>query len=384
MKNWFTILFIIGAMFSCSQKEKKGEGKVITVEVDKTSKIMLSDIFDRVDYVPLETVDSSLIGIVERFRLFNDKLCVLSNKSLMLFDKQTGRADLCISKLGNAPREYQSLYDAFVDRKTGEIEVLDMSGRKIQKYDMHGVYRKTQELPSMPFSFIKCGKNDYWFYNNNMISGTVKSELIHFDADHGQIVNEYFPIDVDLAKYFFVVEGNNFVDRGKDILFFCCPSNKIYLLKNELPPTVAYSVDFGRCKVPDEFYKRKFSDIVEFSTEANKRGYVYFINNFSGNQSYVQLSFFLDQKAFWSIYSVHDGTVHTGCILQDDLNSLNSFHLSSLNTLFAMDGGCLYFLISAEQFVEMCSGNDKFSKMLRDNNINDQSNPLLVKCRFRK
>lgn len=371
-------------MSSCSQTGQKRAENVITVEINGASKIMFSDIFDRVDYVPLETTDSSLVGIVDRLRIFGDKLCLLCDKSLMLFDKQTGHSYLQISKQGNAPGEYQSLYDAFVDEKADRIEILDMNGHKIQKYDMCGVFRRTLELPSMPFSFMNCGKGDYWLYDNNMISGAVKAKLIHFNADQNKIINEYFPIDTDLAKYFFVVEGNNFVNRRNDILYFSCPSNKIYSLNKGLSPTIAYTIDFGTHAVPSEFYKRKFSDIMEFSTKANEKGYVYFVNNFSANQENVLLSFLLNQDPFWSIYSTHNGVTRTGYILQDDLNSLNSFHLKDLNTLFAMDKNNLYFLISAEQFVEMCGENNKFSKMLHDNNMNDQSNPLLVKCRFRK
>ncbi|WP_032602246.1 hypothetical protein, partial [Bacteroides fragilis] len=70
--------------------------------------------------------------------------------------------------------------------------------------------------------------------------------------------------------------------------------------------------------------------------------------------------------------------------LEDDVNLLSGTDIDNLNTLFATDKEALYFLLSSDQFIEMCRNNDKFSKMIINNNITEQSNPLLVKCTFKK
>lgn len=49
---------------------------------------------------------------------------------------------------------------------------------------------------------------------------------------------------------------------------------------------------------------------------------------------------------------------YTGCILQDDLNFLMDFQIDNLNTLYAMDENYLYFLLSAEQFIEICDNDN--------------------------
>lgn len=378
------ILLFVSAMCSCSlsKKEDREAGKSIPIEIEENSKIKFSDIFDQVDYMPLETTDTSLVGIVERFRMFDNKVCILCDKALLLFDASTGQAISKISKLGNAPGEYQSLYDVSIS-KEGNIELLDMNGRKIRRYDINGTFKNSSDLPSMGFSFFTNEKNDYWLYNNNMPYEDIKSKVVHYDASKGAVKEQYFPIDMHIANYFFVVEGNNFVKRKGDLLFFSCPSERIYSLKEGAEPTVAYIIDWGKHAVPSDFYSHNYSDVMEFSIEANKRGYVYLVNNFSANDNYIQFSFFLDKVAYWSIYSEHNRMNYTGCILQDDLNFLMDFQIDNLNTLYAMDENYLYFLLSAEQFIEICDNDNALFELVNRSNISDQSNPLLVKCRFK-
>lgn len=379
-------LLVISVLCSCSSSKRGDEetGKKISITIEENSKIKFSDVFEQVDYIPLATTDISLVGIVERFRLFNHKVCLLCDKSLLLFDANTGQAISKISRLGNAPGEYKSLYDVSIC-EDGNVELLDMNERKIRRYDMDGNFLDALDLPSMSFSFLANGRGRYWLYNNNMSYENIKSKVVYYDASQEVVQGAYFPINRHLSNYFFVVEGNNFVKRKDDLLFFSCPPEKIYSLQEGSEPSVAYTIDFGKHAAPSDFYDNNYSDIMEFSTEANKRGYVYFVNNFSANDSYIQFSFFLDKVAYWSIYSEKEGKSHTGCIGQDDLNALASFRIDNLNTLYAINEDYLYFLLSAEQFIEICSSNNAFFKQInRESNINDQSNPLLVKCKFKK
>jgi hypothetical protein len=367
-----------------SQETKNMDVTDIAITIEKKAQIQFSTIFEQVEYIPLETTDTCLVGEVERLRIFNDKLCLLCDKSLLIFNKQTGKYELKLSKLGSAPEEYQSLYDIYIDEKDSCIELLDMNGKKVQKYSINGQFRSTLPLPFRSFSFTKQGDSDYWFYNNNLISDDTTSKVIHYDSEKKHILNEYFPINNHLSKFFFVVEGSNFSNQENGILFFSCACDTIYLLDNKKEPNIAYTINFGQHTTPKEFYNRKFSDIMEFSKEANKQEYVYFINNFSTDKEHILLSFLLDKEYFWSLYNEIQKTTHTGSILKDDINNLSHFQIDNLNTLFAIDHEYLYFLMSAEQFIEISKNNETFCKYIKDNDINEEHNPILVKCKFGK
>ncbi len=231
--------------------------------MDKSENIRFSEFFERVDYIPLETTDSSLVGTVERMRIFEDKVCLLCDKSFLMFNKQTGEAELQISKLGGAPEEYRSLYDVYVDSTRGLIELLDMNGKKIQKYDMKGRYKASIPLPFMSFSFTKENESNYWFYNNNLVSDKAHSKVVHFDAKQEEIINEFFPIDSHLSNFFFVVESNNFINAEDGLFFFCNPPGKMYFIKGDLSPHISYTFDFGEHSIPENFYAHNFSDIMD-------------------------------------------------------------------------------------------------------------------------
>lgn len=376
-------LILIISSCSHSKNPEDQESIRISIEVDESAEIKLSHFFDKIDYVPLETTDSSLIGAVEKLRVFDDKVCILCDKSFLLFDSNSGKNEIGISKLGNAPGEYISLYDAFVDKKNGLIELLDMNGKKIQKYDFKGGFKESLELPFRSLSFDKDLNGNYWFYNNNMVSDDVKSRVICFNPENRKIADEYFPIDIHLSSFFFVIEGNNFVRLNDGMLFFSCPFNEIYSMNRGFTPKLVYNIDFGSRNVPNEFYKEKYSDIMDFSIKANKMGYVYFVNNFNINKQHVLLSFLLDRICFWNIYSINDGNSKSGRFIEDDVNSLSHIQIDFMNTFFAMDENLFYFLITAEQFMSMCKDNKAFLKSI-DQDLDEQSNPILVKCKFKK
>lgn len=386
MKNgWWGILCLLLTLSSCFPSENKQgtEETAITIQINNPSRIVFSDLFEQVEYLPLETTDSALIGIPERFRIFDDKLCIVCDKSVLMFDKQTGKAGQTISRLGHAPGDYQSLYDVYFDRQSNVVELLDMNSKKVHRYALDGQYINSITLPFMAFSFTKKGDNEYWFYNNNMVSEQTKSKIVHFDAAQGKIIKEYFPIDTHLANFFFVMEGNNLEEDEEGLLFFSCPPDTIYRLNEKSEPTAAYTLDFGTHTVPQGFFQRDFADIMEFSTEANKQEYVYFVNNFTANQQHLLLSFLCGNTCFWNIYNRQKGTNHTGCLLKDDLNALPELSINHAYTLSTLDDDRLYFLISAEQFLTLAEGNAKLTKLIKERKIDEQSNPVLVKCKFK-
>jgi hypothetical protein len=386
MKRNLCVLFLAFLILSCQSSIKKTEtGGTIVVDIDNVKKLRFSDLFDKVDYIPLETNDSFLIGTVERLRIFEDEICLLSDKSLLIFDAKTGKGNLELSKLGSGPGEYQSLYDVFIDKSMGRIELLDMNAKRIQSYDLKGKFLNSIVLPFASFSFVKETDDTYWFYNNQLSSDVTQSKVVYYDVNKGDVVKAYFPIDKHLSSYFFVVEGNNFIKDKSGVFYFSCPSNSIYHLDGNSEPETVFTIDFGQHAVPQEFYDRHFTDIMEFSQEANKREYVYFINNFSCNSDYVFLSFFVNGKCFWSLHEIKAGRTYTASLLEDDFNFSNDLSLDYRNIPCVLTDEYLYFLVSSEQFLSLKwkTGDEGSESMANRYGLDEQSNPILVKCKLR-
>ncbi len=104
----FKLICFVFPLLACNapQKTENLSKADIAIEVKKNAQIHFSDIFEQVEYIPLETTDTCLVGTVERLRIFDDKVCILCDKSLLIFNIQNGKSELKLSKLGSAPEEY--------------------------------------------------------------------------------------------------------------------------------------------------------------------------------------------------------------------------------------------------------------------------------------
>lgn len=378
-KVLFSIL-LAATFIACSHKPNEGktkEGELVSINISQTNQIAFSELFDSVSYIPLETTDEALVGIVEHMRLFGDYLCLICDKNVLIFNVQTGKALSQISKFGNGPGEYQSLYDIFVD-DSSNVELLDKNGRKIRKYDFEGNFLSETSLPSMSFAFTKEG-NHYWLYNNNLEQEKIAHKVLCYDASAGEITEEFFPMDKTLSRFFFVLEGNNFVRTEDALLFFANPQKQLFLLKENSLPEVAYTLDFGKHSLPESFLQEKFTDIMDFSQRADSREYVYFVNSFAANQQNLQISFWLGEQIYWSFYSKAHKSSETACQIKDDLNEYLPLQLKNTNSDAILTDKYFYFLLSAEQFLKI-SGK----KGAPTDNLTDQSNPILVKCVLKK
>jgi hypothetical protein len=96
----FSIAFFI--FFSCSQKENKTvKVPQILIDIDKSAPLVLSEMFDEVSYVALS--DSFPIGDIERIKIHKNRLLVLTNKSMLMYDTGSGKLILRIRNLVSCP-----------------------------------------------------------------------------------------------------------------------------------------------------------------------------------------------------------------------------------------------------------------------------------------
>lgn len=387
MKN--LLLSILAVFFiSCStQENKQNQSEQIFISLESPAPINFLDFFEEITYVPLESNDPYWIGDIDRLRVLKDNLYLLSSKSVFCFNTQTGKGLFRIANLGMGPGEYKSVYDIYVNEKYETIELLDMNGQKIQKYNTEGHYMEEFTIPFQSFAFHKINDKDYLFYNNNMPSKFTDSKLVVYDSSVGKIKTQHFPIDKHLSRYFFVVEGNNFSETQDGISFFSCPSSTIYNIDpSSYEASEKYVIDFGKHQVPTEFYKENYNDIFDFAQQAIKHEYIYFVNNFVENKDHIAISFKLDKENYLSIYSKVDKKVTTGKAFKDETHFKSTpISFEYYNFPFAIDNEKLYFLMQPDQLLSVSKNNGvelPFSNSAKI--LNEQSNPILVVCKFKK
>lgn len=333
-------------------------------------------------------------------KIVEKKLYLITSKRLLGFDACTGNPLISLQRLGNAPEEYISLYDMWIDPVHQEIELLDMNGRKIQTYNNQGVLLKETKIPFMSFAFCKPNEDEYLFYNNNLESDATDCQLIHYNADRNKIEHTFFPINKQLANYFFVVEANNFNQTTNGYSFFSCPSNTLYKITENWQVTPQYVIDFGENQPPKDFYDQGYADIADFAIQAEKKDYIYFINNLTENNKYIFFSFKRGKDNYWAIYNKEKAEIITGQEVMDGIHMPDMpMKINYYNTAFALTNEAFYFMMQPFQFLDLLNnhkqkiGEKEFTTFLSKHktlqkiyhlkDFSEQSNPILVTCKFR-
>jgi hypothetical protein len=337
--------------------------------------------------------DSLLAGTIERAKIYDGKLFLLTVKSILVFDVNSGKPLSYVNRPGGGPGEYVSLYDMLYDKEENVIEALDMNGQKVLRYGFDGRFINEFKTPFSSFSFHKIAPSVYLFYNSNMISDVTDCKLIRYDARTSTVTASHFPVNRHLASYFFTVDANNFTS-ATTLSFHPSPSDTIYGFTDDFEPYARYVLNFGRHHTPSRFYKENYSDIRDFSVKAARRGYIFLSDNFCENRYMAALFFRSDQNIYWTLYDRKTQTVHTTDRWLDDFHARTAVDMVYGNGPFLMDSACLYFFMQPDQLIDIMEKENR-STMMPENQFNildslyrspdfsEQSNPVLVRCKFK-
>lgn len=147
-------LFVMFSFAACLNSKVVRQG-VIDIEKgmeNAVPELQVQDHFADVQYVPLETNDSSLIGNLPDVVALEKMLLVSSvNQPLKAFDRATGKYLHEIGHIGNDPEGYAKdewgKINYWVDAKGGKVYFLGWNN-DFQLYDLHGVYLDKLQMPT--------------------------------------------------------------------------------------------------------------------------------------------------------------------------------------------------------------------------------------------
>lgn len=196
---------VLALFASCGNEVDKETTSEVDIALDfpkKENLVNLSDIADRVSFIPLTTNDSCRIGSVDKL-IVTEKYFVVVDKSLaasvFVFDK-SGRFINRIGDRGHSKKEYLRLEDVVIDGNNAYV--LDTKGKKIINYDMAGNY-----LESYPFAYTA-----YFFshVSGDLFAFSCEYSKNHELADGGKLPN-FFLYDLKKGK---IVDSDLFFDSS--------------------------------------------------------------------------------------------------------------------------------------------------------------------------
>ncbi len=136
----FLFIFILG----CSSSNDKG---ITSFDVPKEaeSEFQLSEIAKSIEYISLETSDSSYLSLIQDVKSYKDRLYIVDFPGrILVFDKD-GRFIQQIGAEGEGPGEFYNLSSFTIDKDSETLHVA--TGRRLISYSLDNEYITEKSFP---------------------------------------------------------------------------------------------------------------------------------------------------------------------------------------------------------------------------------------------
>lgn len=146
MKNVICVCLCLLLLGSCSDKQGELGYPVLKVSLNEQD-VSMKDLFSRLEVIPLETNDSSLLVFPDKVLCRNGRYEVFDHRryALFLFD-ENGRFIRQVGRRGQGLGEYREVYDVAHDSRNGNICLLSPFWEMFV-YDSEGRFLERLPLP---------------------------------------------------------------------------------------------------------------------------------------------------------------------------------------------------------------------------------------------
>lgn len=161
VKQIICICFL-AIFYSCQNSVQENTLFGNTLCVDHSpEKVPLSKLMtEHFRIIPLETVEASLIGRIDKIKKTNDNFYILSNDQWVFQFDKTGKYISSLKQRGNGPEEYTHISDFDVYNIKGKNEIWLADNTKIKIYDADDLsFLRTINFPFVVNKFRRIAEN---------------------------------------------------------------------------------------------------------------------------------------------------------------------------------------------------------------------------------
>jgi hypothetical protein len=371
----------------CIRNNEKANITTKTLKVNiSNAPIKISSIFSNPELMILEKGELPL-GKISKVKIYNDTIYILSNYKVFIYSS-TGNYIRMLNRQGRGPGEYINLFDFVVD-ESGNIDILDFSGKKIIKYDSNGNYIDEWKTKMYAFSFIRINDSYIIFGGNgNPVTNYSENMLYVFNKWKGRVIKEFIPVDHNMENFANYVDSRNIQPTHDGFYLGFSPYDTIYHFANgQLDP--ALIIDFGGKKVTNRIYSSKFNDILAFNKYLNENNLCHFVYNYIVSPELVLFNFFYKNSYLAGVYNLNSKEVIASNIFEDDLIFKGNKYKTSSFFPVEFKNGNYYFMVEPYYIANYIKENgiENIEKTNLDQeklqNIRIEDNPLLLKLKFK-
>lgn len=364
----------------------------IRIDPDNAKGANVSDFFDKVEIIPLETTKESVFGRVYQLKVIDNRF--------IIGDAETD-ALLIFSADGKFIRKLKMQKDFSVDRENKRIVILDVD-HKVSFYDLNGHFLGAKKIIGEYDKIFSFPNGGFALNSPRPLQPSkiqeIKHDVVLVDSSF-KILDSIFPYDASFG----IIDFNQYYDLFND------QANGISIFSLPYRYTVSEISDRGVDKTYKFIFPEKYSLPKDFDNDSlffNKRKD--FIFNPKTSQDYYSfkgLNPFYRHRNFL-IFNTNQVYMTYNNDLLYDLNSnstysLNRFtgdstsfylpilHSQSQQSLQAVDGSNLYTTMPASAFLqlknEVSSAGKSSDELFRlSEKIKATDNPIIMRSRFRQ
>jgi len=389
-KRLFSIFFSVVVLLfhSCSSKENN-EIKVINIEKSflNSKRILLSDLVDSVEYIPLETRVDNLIGRNVKVFANEEFIITLTTNHVFLFDRKSGKFIHEIGNQGLGPDEYYSALSFFEINHT--IQCISSNTKDRIDYGTGGEIIRKNKTPKdiSPFQeYIPLNDSVYVSYIDNF-TGKDPNRIIVFD-NRGDSIN-MFPNNNTFFSNRLIISnvGALFFKKNDHTYFFENCLDTIYEIStHELSPRMYFNM--GKFSPPYE-KKGEF-----FDPPQNPPILDYFtINRIQESDKYILFNFNYQRNFYFGYYDKISNETQIGKHenSQDSrlFNDIDNFISIGTKGLTVNNNDELVLYIDAWEITEWFDtypeNKENLSKDIqRFSKLNSDDNPVVVIAKLKK
>lgn len=285
---------------SCfSEKQEKQEtneyGEVLSYDNTSPLKQKYSDIFSRVETVPLDTVDNFLISDIHQFRYVLNRFFVLSGEEVLIFDRQ-GKGLTRINRYGQGREEYLSVRGFDVSERDSTICLLTYPS-KLMYFSLDGGFLHEHKIDAKGTELAVLSDKSYVIFTDNLnFSDDGNIFLLKiFNKNNGTVkplIKGYKNLGNRMLPSFQQKRVFTHTEKGDEILFFHPLSNHIWSVSSMDSVRVKYTIDFSDDNPPVDA-PEMISQNVMLSDVVMKHWSVFGFNSCWENNRYLYIQAFV-------------------------------------------------------------------------------------------
>lgn len=257
------LLLFLTFSFSCSSSSDQGSTNLgdadrIVIDAEKVDKeVDIADLIEEIRVFPLEEVEGSMLGDVEKVLLMEDYMVVfdkMETKKIVVFDRKGGVVKE-LNIVGEGPDKLTQIIDCWINDH-GHLEVYDYAAQKILVYDENFEVEKTIHAKDrIPFHSMMGmpGSDGYVGFSRGYSGVDGDPFQLAFLDDELAVQHTALPFDSLIMGASISVPISPFLRVGDDLRLYQDFDPRIYTVNPEGYLEIAYYLDYVRRPLPDDF-----------------------------------------------------------------------------------------------------------------------------------